>query len=295
MTNLLSNTLSQDAYWAVNKAIVRALDGDHVAAILLADLLSRRNYFQNRQKLEPDGSFFVLNQRIEEEIAIGKKKRLSATDRLKRAGFITVYSRKQIVIEKGYQEVNFYIIHDSVVTEALATAKGVACSLGAGGGVERSRRGCKNVTANKNNPTTTGNSSLLLPLDVGLTENSTSAPTSKSTNPTPEEIIEGLLASSKDYDLLKKKKTRKHHFLRIAETMRKSGYTQGEMLGFIDIISQYAVDSLSNARNESWLRDVETQWRISVNSQFPKLTLASKPTLEKPRSEITNMNLQDLL
>lgn len=56
------NILSQSSWWMVNKALTKEIGLD--ASVLLSDLLSKYEYFENRGMLE-DGTFF--NKRVEIE------------------------------------------------------------------------------------------------------------------------------------------------------------------------------------------------------------------------------------
>lgn len=117
MSKLLSNSISSKACWFVNRAITFFLN-DHLAALLLADLVSRRDRFTHQ--LDIDGGFFAISEEIEVELCIGKKARLRATKILVDAGLLTVKMKPQLVPEKGYQTVNFFYINDIKVAEILS-------------------------------------------------------------------------------------------------------------------------------------------------------------------------------
>jgi len=132
MTRLLANVLSQNAFWLVNKALVKALDGNYSAAILLSDLVQRREYFASRGELAGDGSFYVLSEILEEDLVMGAQMRRRASKDLQEKGFLTILQRQTTIPSKGVQTVNYYLINDEAVVSVLSEDKG---------------RGLQNVTA----------------------------------------------------------------------------------------------------------------------------------------------------
>ena len=124
MSSLLTNVLSQNSFWLVNKALVKALDGNYSAAILLSDLIQRREYFANRNELVGDGSFYALSETLEEDLAMGAQMRRRASKDLQDKGFVVIIPRQATVPSKGLQTVNYYLINDEAVISALSDGKG---------------------------------------------------------------------------------------------------------------------------------------------------------------------------
>ena len=124
MSSLLTNVLSQNSFWLVNKALVKALDGNYSAAILLSDLIQRREYFANRNELAGDGSFYALSETLEEDLAMGAQMRRRASKDLQDKGFVVIIPRQTTVPSKGLQTVNYYLINDEAVISALSDGKG---------------------------------------------------------------------------------------------------------------------------------------------------------------------------
>ena len=124
MTSLLTNVLSQNSFWLVNKSLVRALEGNYSAAILLSDLVQRREYFANRGELAADGSFYALSETLEEDLAMGAQMRRRASKDLQDKGFVVIVPRQTTVPSKGVQTVNYYLINDDAVISALSNGKG---------------------------------------------------------------------------------------------------------------------------------------------------------------------------
>lgn len=109
-SELLKNTLGSDAYWVVNKKIAREVG--FTAAVLLADLISKRGYFEKRGELQPDGSFFNFSDAIESDLQIGKEARIAAQKALQARGFLKIYRR-------GIPPKNFFLIQDDEIIRAL--------------------------------------------------------------------------------------------------------------------------------------------------------------------------------
>ena len=117
---LLTNMLSQNSFWIVNKHLVKILDGNYSAAILLSDLVQRREYFYARGDLGSDGSFYALSENIEEDLAMGSQMRRRASKDLQDKGFLTIVPKQTTVPSKGVQTVNHYLINDEMIIEALS-------------------------------------------------------------------------------------------------------------------------------------------------------------------------------
>lgn len=122
--SLLTNILSQNSFWLVNKTLVKALDGNYCAAILLSDLIQRREYFANRNELAADGSFYALSETLEEDLAMGAQMRRRASKELQDKGLLVVVPRQTTVPSKGLQTVNYYLINDEAVISVLSEGKG---------------------------------------------------------------------------------------------------------------------------------------------------------------------------
>jgi len=103
----------------VNKHLVQTLEGNYSAAVLLSDLIQRREYFETRSELSSDGSFYVLSEVLEEDLAMGAQMRRRATKDLQDKGFLRVTQRQTTVPSKGIQTVNYYLIDDEAVISAL--------------------------------------------------------------------------------------------------------------------------------------------------------------------------------
>jgi hypothetical protein len=104
----------------VNKHLVKSLDGNYSATILLSDLIQRREYFASRESLSEDGSFYVLSETIEKDLCMGAQMRRRASKDLQEKGFLKIVTKKTSIPSKGIQSVNFYVINDKAVIDALS-------------------------------------------------------------------------------------------------------------------------------------------------------------------------------
>lgn len=112
MTKILSSTVSQGAFWMVNKKLARFLESND-AALLLADLISRREFFSERGDLDFEGGFFALSESIENELNLTKEARQKLTKHLESVGFL-------VVKKKGLPSKNYYYIQDSGIVKVLS-------------------------------------------------------------------------------------------------------------------------------------------------------------------------------
>jgi hypothetical protein len=122
-SNLLENTISQSAYWQVNKAIAKAL-GSIEAAALLADLIAKRRYFRERGQLDSAGGFFNVAEYIEDSLVLTKERRQKWTKLLVKKGLIRV-------VKRGMPSRNYYYINDDAVTALLSQSAGNPAHLSA--------------------------------------------------------------------------------------------------------------------------------------------------------------------
>ena len=66
--NITKNVLSQSAHWNINKKLNKEIG--IIPCLLLSDLISKFEYFENRNMLDADGGFFNLKDNIEEDTGI---------------------------------------------------------------------------------------------------------------------------------------------------------------------------------------------------------------------------------
>ena len=83
--NLSRNLLSKEAFWQVNKAIAKITDND--TAILLADLISKEEYFESKGKMNGE-YFFNTVENIKEDTNMGKDKQRNCLNKLEKMGII---------------------------------------------------------------------------------------------------------------------------------------------------------------------------------------------------------------
>ena len=111
MSNIINSTISQNAFWMVNKKLARYLQSND-AALLLADLIARREFFSGRNDLDEEGGFFALSETLEEELNLTKEARQKLTKQLEMVGFL-------VVKKKGLPSKNYYYVQDSEIVKVL--------------------------------------------------------------------------------------------------------------------------------------------------------------------------------
>ena len=109
---LSRNLISTEAYWQVNKAIAKITDND--TAILLADLISKEKYFENKGQMNGD-YFFNTVENIEQDTNIKKDKQRMCLTKLENLGIVET---KMITIpRKRHYKINHEILFN-VLSEA---------------------------------------------------------------------------------------------------------------------------------------------------------------------------------
>jgi hypothetical protein len=111
MSNIINSTISQNAFWMVNKKLARYLQSND-AALLLADLVARREFFSGRNDLDEEGGFFTLSEALEEELNLTKEARQKLTKQLEMVGFLLVKKR-------GLPSKNYYYVQDDAIAKVL--------------------------------------------------------------------------------------------------------------------------------------------------------------------------------
>lgn len=94
--------MSKDAFWQVNKKISKLTDND--TAILLADLISKEKYFEDRGQLIREGYFFNTVKQIKDDCNINKDKQRSCLNKLKNLGIVEV--KMMLVPKKRHYRIN---------------------------------------------------------------------------------------------------------------------------------------------------------------------------------------------
>ncbi|KKL87143.1 hypothetical protein LCGC14_1937650 [marine sediment metagenome] len=115
MNNIINNTLDEGAFWRVNKAIAAKVGIE--AAVLLADIISRRNYFNKRGMLDKGYGFFLDSKFVADTVYIKKDKRIRLTKVLIAAQYIRT-------VKKGLPQRIFYYVNDENVLEQIASFVG---------------------------------------------------------------------------------------------------------------------------------------------------------------------------
>lgn len=112
MQNNVYHILGQHSHWQINKKIARNVGLD--AALLLSDLISKRQYFYQNGDLV-DGWFFNTQENIEIDTSLSEFQQRKAHNALSKAGFLSVK-------KMGIPARNFFYIHDDMLLKYLTTS-----------------------------------------------------------------------------------------------------------------------------------------------------------------------------
>ena len=99
--NLSRNLLSKEAFWQVNKAIAKYTDND--TAILLADLISKEEYFENKGQMN-GAYFFNTVENIKEDTNISKDRQRLCLKKLTGLGIIE--TKMLLIPRKRHYKIN---------------------------------------------------------------------------------------------------------------------------------------------------------------------------------------------
>jgi len=99
---MLYHILSSDAHWIVNKKLAKKIGV--METILLADLITKQEYFRNNNMLTEDGFFFNLQDKLQQQLEIGEYKLRLLLTNLQKNGFIEI--KKQGIPAKNYYKIN---------------------------------------------------------------------------------------------------------------------------------------------------------------------------------------------
>lgn len=140
----ISNTLSANSYFTVNKAIARELSLG--AAVLISELIYRHDFFEQRGHLTEEGAFFATSSDLSEACCMNRRPFDTAIRELKKAGFINT--------EKiGMPAKTHYMINDDEIERFLSASKQVCA--------KRTNKVVQNVQTNNKNKLIRNNSNTL--------------------------------------------------------------------------------------------------------------------------------------
>lgn len=113
---LLLATLSQDAFFLVNKSLVRKIGG--IPAITLSFLIDKYKYYNQENQLDSEKGFYLKSKKeksnlIESELKIGRTARRSA---------FTVLEKKKLLIirKKGHPARFFYYLNHEAILNLIS-------------------------------------------------------------------------------------------------------------------------------------------------------------------------------
>lgn len=135
---LCYSILCQDAYWTINKKLVRMLGLK--PTLLLSDLLSKDRYFFREKKLTEDGFFYAEQKNIEKDTTLTPHEQRKCLNILKEYDLIATERR---IREHGISNY-FKLNHDNIINYLKKEEEG--------GVVKKVNEGClKNLASNSNN------------------------------------------------------------------------------------------------------------------------------------------------
>ena len=111
----MKNILSQGSFWIVNKEFTLRYGLD--PSFLLADLITRQEYWEARGATTPDGFFFCEKERIMEATTMSLYRQTAA---------LTVLTENRFVetIKKGVPQKIFYRINTALINETIMRLMG---------------------------------------------------------------------------------------------------------------------------------------------------------------------------
>lgn len=106
--NFVIATLSEDAYWSVNKAIGRTHGIEH--AVLIAELVYKFKYWRERGQLDNARGFFYTSADIQKVLGVSERAAKRLTKSVQDTGFVKVKKRGQPA--RNYWYLQFQAIAD---------------------------------------------------------------------------------------------------------------------------------------------------------------------------------------
>ncbi len=103
---LVREVLQTDAYLRVNKKIMRHVGIE--AAIILADLISKEKYFDDKDRLDDDGFFYNVIENLEQDTCLSEHKQRKAVMILEECNFIE--TKRKDSPPKRYFKINHFQI-----------------------------------------------------------------------------------------------------------------------------------------------------------------------------------------
>jgi len=119
--NYVIATLSEDAFWSVNKAIGRTHGIEH--AVLIAELVYKFKYWRERGQLDNARGFFYTSADIQKVLGVSERAAKRLTKSVQSTGFVKVKKRGQPA--KNYWYLQFQAISD-VLSQAETVPTGQA-------------------------------------------------------------------------------------------------------------------------------------------------------------------------
>lgn len=270
---LTSNVLSKSAFWMLNKALVKHLEGSYTAAVLLTELVYRRDSIG-------EDEFFVLSEDLQESLSIGEKSRRAAIKKLEEANLIHITAKPTHTADKGYQTVNWFTINDDLINTIL-NAEGSSSPEGGPGG-----RWCPKDTTvvpkgHHGGPKTSTRSKKDREREEGNFSNKPTSDTSEAKRVLPEDVYSSWLSQIPErcdfkacYDEL----------LLLFGTLHANGLTNTDISASLKkkVMSRWSKSKYPDKHAEHWDRASGAVFGKSISLVVPDMPLVNDLAKAKP-------------
>ena len=116
LINMVTQALSADAFWSVNKALARQIGIEE--ATFLSEIIYKHKYWKEKNGLDSEGGFFMKSEDIQSVMGIGIKPAARLTKAIQKSGVVKV--KKRGVPAKNYWYPQWAVIY-SILTSAHQT------------------------------------------------------------------------------------------------------------------------------------------------------------------------------
>jgi hypothetical protein len=228
--------ISSSSFIAVNKLLMKEL-GLH-EAVILGELASEYNYYEQEGKLTSDGSFYSTIENLEDKTTLSRYQQKNALDNLQEAGLIEV--SVQGIPAKRFIKLFPDAITDKFVNNSQTSNK------------ETNKLSCKKLTSNNNinNKNNINNN-----INNNFTQKPNPEPKSSSSIVKPkkskkDKSIEKIIAKFEEYDFTENVKDKILDFYE-DQIEKKSYPADNQLTMMLDELSHYSETEILDAINNS--------------------------------------------
>jgi hypothetical protein len=244
---IVKNTLSEKGYVQLNKRIIQEVG--LTAAAVLAFLIDKHGYWEERNELQDDGSFYWIAEEIEERLSLSPHERREAIVILKKNNLLKVTL-------KGLPQRNFYLIEWDNILSVLSTSKK---SNDIRRGSNSERLDVNPVNVKRSTPCTEPKN----PVPKNPEPTTTVVEEINLEPETPKEILTDYLAKQGQKVLIEQL-TRFGHLKAIATDLLKAKVTITQCKRFKKDIVAACYVSRKNPDWKQWTERIEGEWEVAV-------------------------------